>query len=242
MGSSSQIKKYLGNFLQELIHNVFHMNIDTKELREILKLTQEELSVRTGIPRDRIAKWEQGKGSPKGDDTIKLLDLGRELIPNTMHEETIPYYKKRSKQKNSQEIVARFNGGGIPIFDVPIDAGFLERFRDDGPDYEPVGFLNIPKLRNCNFAAIISGNSMWPIMKSGTIAACIMVDNLEYFDEGEMYFVSTANGFETVKYVQSGENPDELKLIPHNEKIKATVIKKSMVLRMCVVEAWLNFR
>lgn len=157
---------------------------------------------------------------------------------NTVAEEpgNAPYVSTRRKLK------AESKPEQIPIYDVPIDASFLERYRDDGPGMEPVGFLNIPKLRNCNFAAVISGNSMYPIMKSGTVVVCRMVENLDYFDEGEMYFISTVNGFETVKYVQSGDTPDELKLIPHNEKIKATIVKKSMILRMCIVEAWLNFR
>lgn len=123
---------------------------------------------------------------------------------------------------------------------MPIDASFLERYRDG--HYHPLYYLNIPKLRNCNFGAVVSGSSMYPIMKSGSIAMCRIVEDLNYIDPGEMYLISTTNGFETVKYVQHGEKKDELKLIPHNEKIKPTTIKKTMVVRMCIVEAWINFR
>jgi transcriptional regulator with XRE-family HTH domain len=47
------------------------MNI--KELRAKKKLTQEGLSVATGIPRARIAKWEAGKSVPKAQD-LKTLE------------------------------------------------------------------------------------------------------------------------------------------------------------------------
>lgn len=47
------------------------MNI--KELRLKLGLSQQELSDNTGIPRPRIAKWEEGKGNPKTAD-YKVLD------------------------------------------------------------------------------------------------------------------------------------------------------------------------
>lgn len=47
--------------------------MNVKELREKLGLTQEELAANTGIPRDRIAKWEQGKGAPKANDA-KILE------------------------------------------------------------------------------------------------------------------------------------------------------------------------
>lgn len=162
-------------------------------------------------------------------------------------EEPQTYLAKRRTMKNTNAIIKKEKEyQGVPIYNVPIDASFLERFRDE-TYYEPIGFLNLPKLRNCDFAAVVSGNSMYPLMKSGSIIFCRIVNaNLNtdtgYFDEGEMYFVSTVNGFETVKYVQSGDNIDELLLIPHNEKIRPTIIKKSNVLRMCIVEAWLNYR
>lgn len=47
------------------------MNI--KALREKKNITQEELSEKTGIPRARIAKWEQGKGNPKVED-LRVLE------------------------------------------------------------------------------------------------------------------------------------------------------------------------
>lgn len=54
--------------------------MNVKELRRKSGLTQDELSVKTGIPRDRIAKWEQGKGSPKSADEKKLeLVFGKSL-------------------------------------------------------------------------------------------------------------------------------------------------------------------
>lgn len=49
--------------------------MNVKQLRSQLNLTQHELSTVTGIPRDRIAKWEQGKGSPKGYDSQLLERL-----------------------------------------------------------------------------------------------------------------------------------------------------------------------
>jgi hypothetical protein len=155
------------------------------------------------------------------------------------------YLEKRRSIKSSQKKIGAGKitiTAGVPIYDIPIDASFLERYNDDGPYYEPIGFLDIPRLRNCNFIARVSGNSMYPILKSGGYVACRIVQDFSYFEEGEMYFVSTRNGFETVKYVQTGDNADELKLIPHNEKIKASVIKKEIVLKMCIVEGWISFR
>lgn len=57
------------------------MSLNIKEMRTKLNLTQGELSLKTGIPRDRIAKWEQGKGSPKAEDYVLLQNLMGEELP-----------------------------------------------------------------------------------------------------------------------------------------------------------------
>jgi len=205
-----------------------------------------------GLSNGYLAKMEK-RGGEIGEETLIKLSsyLENSLIYLMTGEddvkqepETASYLLKRRAKKLSTPTTMNIEtpGAGIPIYDVPIDASFLERYQDDRTHFEPIGFLSLPKLRNCNFAAVVSGNSMYPIMKSGTIAACRIIENLDYFDEGEMYLIATTNGFETVKYVQTGDSPDELKLIPHNERIKPTFIRKDMVIRVCLVEAWLNFR
>lgn len=46
------------------------MNIKEKRLKA--KLSQQQLADKTGIPKDRIGKWEQGKGKPKAEDSSIL--------------------------------------------------------------------------------------------------------------------------------------------------------------------------
>jgi transcriptional regulator with XRE-family HTH domain len=60
------------------------MNI--KELRTKHGLSQQDLAVKTGIPRPRIAKWEEGKGSPKREDS-QTLDKFFATLENIVSEE-----------------------------------------------------------------------------------------------------------------------------------------------------------
>lgn len=70
----------MGTFFRELLAEFANcMNI--KELREKKKLSQQELADAVGIPRDRIGKWEQGKGNPKTDDYKKLEAFFGEFVP-----------------------------------------------------------------------------------------------------------------------------------------------------------------
>lgn len=192
------------------------------------------------MSKGTFSAYKSGKTPPSENFVQKFeshfnIQLA-EFQPGEQRERYNLFEKKMALLKSS-DVAAE---DGVPVYDVPIDASFIERYRDER--YEPLFHLDIPKLRNCNFGAIVSGNSMYPVMKSGTIAICRIVEDLDYFDPGEMYFLSTINGFETVKYVQPGEHADELLLIPHNDKIKPTTIKKNMVVKMCIVEAWINFR
>lgn len=53
--------------------------MDVKTIRESIGLTQTELAELTGIPRDRIAKWEQGKGNPKSYDAELLSNIAKRV-------------------------------------------------------------------------------------------------------------------------------------------------------------------
>jgi transcriptional regulator with XRE-family HTH domain len=236
---------------------MLQLSPNLKLIRLLSGKTQTEFGEMFDATKAMVISYEKGKANPDDlflsrvskyaglsvadlknkaltEDDIKIKEV--EKVENQSYLEQ-RRGSKLSKIKPLQAVPQQ----GVPIYDVPIDASFLERV-NDSKYFEPMYFINIPKLRNCNFGAIVSGSSMYPIMKSGSIAMCRLVEDLNYFDPGEMYLLATTNGFETVKYVQQGDEPNELLLIPHNEKIKPTTIKKDMVIRMCIVEAWLNFR
>lgn len=84
MRTNSQIPNIWGTFSQEVIH-IYRNNMNVKELREKNNLTQQELSDKTGIPRARIAKWEQGLGKPKSEDFQILSDFFEKFIPKDFH-------------------------------------------------------------------------------------------------------------------------------------------------------------
>jgi transcriptional regulator with XRE-family HTH domain len=54
-------------------------------LREKHKLSQTEISRRTGIPQPRLSRWESGEAPTGADDALKLAklvdDLGAEGAP-----------------------------------------------------------------------------------------------------------------------------------------------------------------
>ena len=227
-----------------------------KEAREKTGKNQTEFASLLGLGLRAYQKFEAGDFPVYKTEHITKIDeiLGTnlyELIYEQQKEvvvsdvligdESNNYVENRRKLKLLTSKTNTEVEHGVPVYDAVIDASFIERYNDTSL-YTPIYYIDIPRLRNCDFAVFVKGSSMYPLMKSGTVAFIRVVDRFDYFDEGEMYFISTTNGFETVKYVQHGDKPDELRLIPHNDKIKAAIIKKDMVVKMCIVEAWLNFR
>ncbi len=65
--------------------------MDVRKYRIELHLSQGKLAIATGIPRNRIAQWETGKGNPKAKDERILRDFFRKNgikdIPEVLHED-----------------------------------------------------------------------------------------------------------------------------------------------------------
>ena len=88
---------------------------------------------------------------------------------------------------------------------------------------KPIDHISIPNLPKCDGAIYVSGDSMYPLLKSGDI---IMYKTLEpsiaNIFWGEMYLVSLTNDngddFVMVKWVQkSEEGLDYIKLVSENK-------------------------
>lgn len=77
--------------------------MNVKLLREQHGLTQQELAAATGIPKDRIGKWEQGKGKPKTEDYKTLEKFFNEHVPRELPKKTADNH-----QNNSGDAIAQF--------------------------------------------------------------------------------------------------------------------------------------
>lgn len=111
--------------------------MNVKEQRIKTGLSQQELANKTGIPKDRIGKWEQGKGSPKGEDTKTLEKFFDEYVPrenpkNGNADKNQPvatngsqnFIQARREQKNvSREFM-------VPLVPVKAQAGYAMSYPD----------------------------------------------------------------------------------------------------------------
>ncbi|MCT4580803.1 MAG: S24 family peptidase [Flavobacteriales bacterium] len=108
----------------------------------------------------------------------------------------------------------------IPLYNIEATAGLIPLF-DNHSQIETEEYISIPHVPRCDGALFVTGDSMYPLLKSGDIVAYQKVhDKRNYIFWGEMYLISVDMGGEeyvTVKYVQkSDEGKEYIKLVSQN--------------------------
>ena len=129
----------------------------------------------------------------------------------------------------------------VPLYNVEAAAGLVELFQSHG-DTQPVGTLNITNLPKCDGAVFVTGDSMYPLLKSGDIVAYKQI--YDFYSEifwGEMYLISVEvadEEFISVKYIQKSEKgEDYIKLVSQNKHHQPKDIKMSKIRAMALVKA-----
>lgn len=128
----------------------------------------------------------------------------------------------------------------IPLYSLEAAAGIVQLFRDSKPTKD---YIVIPNLPKCDGSMYISGDSMYPLLKSGDIVAYKQIKDIKNYSYiwGEMYIVNfqtDGDDYTTVKYVQPVENDDKrIKLISQNEHHKPITILKSDIRALALVKA-----
>ncbi len=105
--------------------------------------------------------------------------------------------------------------------------------------------IKIPNLPKCDGAITVTGDSMYPLLKSGDIVLYqeTGVNNIYY---GEMYLLSVKvdhwEEYITVKYVQKSEKGENyVKLVSQNQHHQPKDIEISQIRAIAMVKASVRF-
>jgi len=128
----------------------------------------------------------------------------------------------------------------IPLYDLEAVAGLRELFNSGKPQ-RILDTIKIPNLPKCDGAISVTGDSMYPLLKSGDI---ILYKETEFENIffGEMYLLSVKlNDWEeyiTVKYVQKSEQGQEfVKLVSQNSHHQPKDIHVSKISALALIKA-----
>ncbi|TDP60085.1 S24 family peptidase [Flavobacterium dankookense] len=128
----------------------------------------------------------------------------------------------------------------IPLYDIEAVAGLVPLFQDTNAQ-KPIDHISIPHLPKCDGAVYITGDSMYPLLKSGDIVLYKEVNDIknEIF-WGEMYLLSidmSDEEYVTVKYIQKSEQQGYVKLVSQNKHHQDKDVELSKIKALALVKA-----
>lgn len=139
-----------------------------------------------------------------GEVIAKILSQYPELSPEWLLTENgnmIRSYSNSNKSFDFNEPNSKYklksdvsiSSQAVPLYDIQATASVVELFRDKN-NQKPIDHITIPNLPKCDGAIYVSGDSMYPLLKSGDIImyknVTTSIDNMFW---GEMYLVSLIN-------------------------------------------------
>lgn len=193
--------------------------------------TKSYVEKKAGLSNAYLANIKKSNSDIQPAMVRKLLVAFPDL-ENDLTKEVIPVGKQAIKRAASE---AFDEWRGLPMYNVPITASFVAQYRDESY-IEPLYYFRDPRFKDCDFGAIVTGDSMHSEIRHGDFVVCKEVTDKSFIVFGEIYYIVSKNGLETCKYVNAGDDDECLLLVPRNEKISPSPIKKNMILKMYKVK------
>lgn len=216
-----------------------------KEIRTKKRLTQNEMAVKTGIPKRSYVDYENEVQDVSLERLRKIASvlevsvaelLGEEYHNKNILAEPVPTYRKTKDAVVHEQMV--------PVFNLDATMGLVPLVNGDGLDEEKIiDYISIPAMPSCDGAIYASGDSMYPLLKSGDMIAYkrIEVDRRKIFF-GEMYFlaikIDETSTMKTIKFVHPSDLGDEyIKLVSHNQHHAAKDVHLHEIAAIALVRA-----
>lgn len=163
--------------------------------------------------------------TPRLSDNKEVILLGKQV-----------YRRLRPDEYNE----AFKDWAGVPMYNVPVTASFVDTYRDERA-FTPQYYLHDPRFKDCNFGAIITGDSMYSEIRHGDFVVCQEITDKDFVVFGEIYYIVSTNGLETCKYLNADpEDKNNFLLVPRNDKISPSPLPKRMIQRLFKVRGVLR--
>lgn len=128
----------------------------------------------------------------------------------------------------------------IPLYDLEAVAGLIPLFSDNKV-MQPSDHISIPHLPKCDGAVYVTGDSMYPLLKSGDIVMYKEVNDVANgIFWGEMYLLSIdidGEEYITVKYIHKTDTEGSIKLVSENKKHQDKEVSLDKVRALALVKA-----
>lgn len=210
-----------------------------KLIRKALSMTQEQLAQRLGVGKAALSMIETGKsGLSSRNRNILIQDLNvnpdwLDTGEGEMFNAEPEYTSFRLRTDNSLPMQS------VPLYSIEGTAGLVPLF-NDRTNNKPINYIHIPNLPKCDGAIYVSGDSMYPLLKSGDIVLYKQLHNIDDIFWGDMYLLSIdleGEEYIVVKYIQKSDREGYVKLVSQNPHHADKEIEISRIRAIALVKA-----
>lgn len=220
------------------IENIFTFNQITDNKFTLIKSRIIQLLEAKGIPKEKFYKSigmtsasfrGKARGTPLNSNAIENI---LSIIPDAnlnwiitgegdmldspdqnSNKGVSNVFRLRTDRNHGQQL--------IPLYDLEATTGLVSLFAHQG-DAKPIDYISIPNLPQCDGAVSVTGDSMYPLLKSGDIVMYKELENeIDSIFYGEMYLVSidlSGEEYVSVKWIHKSEKGDKyIKLVSENQ-------------------------
>ncbi|WP_306353675.1 helix-turn-helix transcriptional regulator [Flavobacterium sp. '19STA2R22 D10 B1'] len=130
----------------------------------------------------------------------------------------------------------------VPLFNLEATMGLVPLLENnDSAEEAIIDYLSIPNLSACDGAIYATGDSMYPLLKSGDIVAYKKIEPQNIFF-GEIYIVSiyldSTSTYKTIKFIQKSELGDDyIKMVSQNQHHPPKDVKIDQIAAIGLIRA-----
>jgi phage repressor protein C with HTH and peptisase S24 domain len=225
----------------------FDKSLILNRLKTIKNLSSDrELADFLGITTQNLSNWRSRNTIDYDLLFTKCVDVDLNwILTGDVTSNGLVVNEPQAIYKRKQQAISH-DPQTIPLYAMEAAAGVVNLFQHQG-DEKPIDYLRIPGIPKSDGAMPITGDSMYPILKSGDLAIYKQVLDVKnaVLLWGEMYivgFILNDDDMVSVKYVQKSEfGSDYIKLVSQNRHHEPIDIPRSSIRALAIVNAHVRY-
>lgn len=134
----------------------------------------------------------------------------------------------------------------IPFYEITATAGVIDIISDQyRRSHIPIDYISIPNMPRCDGALPITGDSMYPLLKSGDIVLFKEINDKNNIVWGEMYLAAIRhNGDELffAKYIQKADRDGYARFVSENRHHQPVEYPIDSIAALALIKATIRFQ
>lgn len=205
--------------------NVINVNEIIRRIKELKTFkTDRQVADFLGVSKATVSNW-MARNSIDFPLLINKLDgvdltwllTGRGTPEHRDNPCYDPLAEGEVQMLRTPRVPEALNDRSVTLYDVTAAANLKTLFTNK--HQFALGEIVIPNIPSCDGAVYVSGDSMYPLLKSGDIVGYKEIHSFSNIIFGEMYLVAfdlDGDEYLTVKYVNQSEQPESIRLVSYN--------------------------